>query len=122
MSTDKPTPPSGFEQFEDETEVDGDVSTVELEPGDVLNGIVLDLTEGEGDYGPWYRLKIKDESRGVVNYFAKGQVKRAAAQERIEVGEEIWVAMDTEEATLERDDGTEVQYNPTMVAFPGGDA
>ncbi|WP_058364899.1 hypothetical protein [Haloparvum sedimenti] len=120
MSTDKPTPPDGFELFES-AETDSDTPTVELEPGDVLDGIVLDFTEGEGAYGTWYRLRIKDESRGVVTYFAKGQVKRAAAQDRIEVGERIWVAMDTEEDTLERDDGTEVQYNPTMVGFPGGD-
>ena len=120
MSTSKPTPPDGYEQFESE-DPDGDVPTVELGPGDVLEGLVLDLTEGEGEYGPWYRLRIKDETKGVVRYFAKGEVKRAAAQDRIEVGEPIWIAMDTDDATLERDDGTVVEYNPTMVAFPGGD-
>ncbi|MWV64283.1 hypothetical protein GRS48_05515 [Halorubrum sp. JWXQ-INN 858] len=119
MSTDKPTPPDGFEQFES-ADLDGEVPTVELGPGDVLEGLVLDFTEGEGEYGPWYRLKIKDESRGVVRYFAKGEVKRAAAQDRIEVGDPIWVAMDTEETTLERDDGSTHDYHPTMVAFPGG--
>ncbi|TKX45170.1 hypothetical protein [Halorubrum sp. ARQ200] len=120
MSTERPTPPDGYEQFEGESP-ESDLPTVELGPGDVLEGLVLDLTEGEGEYGPWYRLKIKDESRGVVRYFAKDEVKRAAAQDRIEVGEQIWVAMDTDEVTLERDDGSTHDYNPTMVAFPGGD-
>ncbi len=55
-----------------------------------------------------------------MRYFAKDEVKRAAAQDRIEVGEQIWVAMDTEEVTLERDDGSTHDYNPTKVAFPGG--
>ena len=70
---------------------------------------------------PKYRLKIKDESGGVVRYSAKDEVKRAAAADSIEVGEQIWVAMDTDEVTLERDDGSTHDYNPTMVAFPGGD-
>jgi len=56
-----------------------------------------------------------------VRYFAKDEVKRAAASDSIEVGEQIWVAMDTDEVTLERDDGSTHDYNPTMVAFPGGD-
>ena len=119
MSTERPTPPDGFERFESD-DPDSDVPTVELDAGEVLEGLVLDLTEGEGDYGPWYRLKIKDESRGVVRYFAKDEVKRAAAQDRIEVGEQIWVAMDTDEVTLERDDGSTHDYHPTNCAFPGG--
>ena len=119
MSTERPTPPDGFERFESD-DPDSDVPTVELDAGEVLEGLVLDLTEGEGDYGPWYRLKIKDESRGVVRYFAKDEVKRAAAADKIEVGEQIWVAMDTEEVTLERDDGSTHDYHPTMVCFPGG--
>ena len=77
MSTDRPTPPDGFEQFEGD-DPDGDVLTIELGPGDVLEGLVLDFAEGEGEYGPWCRLEIKDESCGVVRYFAKGEVKRAA--------------------------------------------
>ncbi len=55
-----------------------------------------------------------------MRYFAKDEVKRAAAQDRIEVGEPIWVAMKTDEVTLERDDGSTHEYNPTTVAFPGG--
>ncbi|WP_283402128.1 hypothetical protein [Halorubrum sp. DM2] len=82
---------------------------------------MLDLTGGEGEYGPWYRLKVKDESRGVVRYFAKNEVKRAAAADSIEVGGQIWVAMDTDKVTLKRDDGSTHDYNPTMVAFPGSD-
>ncbi|WP_256412390.1 hypothetical protein [Halorubrum rubrum] len=119
MSTENPTPPDGYERFES-NDPDSDVPTVELGPGDVLEGLVLDFTEGEGEYGPWYRLKIKDENRGVVRYFAKDEVKRAAAQDRIEVGEPIWVAMKTDEVTLEREDGSTHEYNPTTVAFPGG--
>ncbi|WP_336135560.1 hypothetical protein [Natronomonas amylolytica] len=119
MATDKPTPPEGFEEFESSTN-DGETETVDLDPGEVLSGVVLDLTEGENDNGPWYRLKIKDESRGLVKYFAKDQAKRAAAEGRIEVGEPIWIAMDTEEESFERRDGETVTYNPTKVAFPGG--
>jgi hypothetical protein len=118
MATDKPTPPEGFEPFESET--DGDEPTVELDPGEVIEGVVLDLVEGEyDDGGTWYRLKIKDQSRGVVRYFAKGQAKRAASEGRIEVGEPIWVAMDTEQDSFE-DGGETVEYYPTKAAFPGG--
>jgi len=80
----------------------------------------VDLTE-EGEYGPLVPSEDQDESRGVVRYFAKDEVKRAAASDSIEVGEQIRVAMDTDEVTLERDDGSTHDYNPTMVAFPGGD-
>ena len=52
-------------------------------------------------------------------YFAKDEEKRAAVQDRIEVGDQIWVAMATDEVTLERDDGSTHDYHPTMVAFPG---
>ena len=88
MSTERPTPPNGFERFESD-DPDSDVPNVELDAGEVLEGLVLDLTEGEGDYSPWYRLKIKDESRRVVRYFAKDKLKRAAAADRIEVSEQI---------------------------------
>jgi hypothetical protein len=119
MATDKPTPPEGFEEFESSTS-DGEIETVDLEPGEVLSGVVLNITEGENDNGVWYRLRIKDESRGLVKYFAKDQAKMAAAEDRIEVGEQIWIARDTEEESFEDAEGETVTYNPTKVAFPGG--
>ena len=51
MSIERLTPPDGYEQFQSNYS-DGDVPTVELGPSDVLEELVLDLTEGEGEYGP----------------------------------------------------------------------
>ena len=117
MATNKPTPPEGFEAFQPES--DGDEPTVELEPGEVIEGVVLGISEGEyDDGGKWYRLKVKDESRGVVRYFAKGEAKAAAAENRIEVGEPIWIAMDTEQDSFENN-GETIEFYPTKAAFPG---
>lgn len=120
MATDKPTPPEGYVAFQSES--DGDEPTVELEPGEVLDGVVLNITDGEyDDGGNWYRLKIKDESRGVVRYFAKGDAKLAAVEGKIEVGEPIFVWMETEQDSFENREGETVKFYPTKVAFPGGD-
>jgi hypothetical protein len=122
MATEKPTPPEGFEQFEPAGNDDeDDVPTVELDGGEVLSGLVLDVTEGENENGPWFRLKIKDESRGIVRYFAKGDAKQACRSGRVSEGEPIWIGVDTEEDSFEDDDGELVEYNPTNVAFPGGE-
>jgi len=51
MSTERPTPPDGYEQFESE-DPDSDVPTVELGPGDVLEGLVLDPPKGKESTGP----------------------------------------------------------------------
>lgn len=121
MAADTPKPPEGFRE-ESGGGDDGDVPTVNgdrpLEPGEVLQGIVLDLVEGESARGPWYRLRIKDDQRGVVDYFAKDRVKVAAANEKIEIGEPIWIAKAVEEREFENNDGETVSYVPTRVAFP----
>jgi len=119
MSTERPTPPDGYEQFESEDPT-ATCRPLNSVPATCWRDSFSISPKGKESTGPWYRLKIKDESRGVVRYFAKDEVKRAAASDS-EVGEQIWVAMDTDEVTLERDDGSTHDYNPTMVAFPGGD-
>ena len=52
----------------------------------------------------------------------KKDVRVAARNDRIEMGEEIWIAKDTEEESFKDSDGNTVTYNPTNVAFPSGDA
>lgn len=127
MSTDKPQVPDGFavESPSGPDADDEDVPTVNgdsrLEPGSVLYGLVLDVVEGESETGDWYRLRIKDESRGIIDYFAKGDCKLAARAGRIEVGEPIWIAVDVDEDSFENDDGELVTYYPTKIAFPEGD-
>lgn len=122
LATDKPEPPEGFRTYESPGNDDDDESTVELEPGEVLNGRLLDVTEGENENGPWFLLKIKDESRGVVNYFAKDDAKRAARVGDLELGEPVWIAKDTEARTFQDDDGKEQEYYPTNIALPDGGA
>lgn len=122
MATDDPTPPEGFGEFEPEPTDDDGIETIELSPGESVNGLVLSVRDGENDNGPWVRLKIKDETRGIVIYFAKGDVKRAYYEDRISEGEPIWIAKTTEEDSFTNNDGEEVTYNPTVVAFPEEDS
>ena len=113
MATDMPEAPKGFNDAAKPT-TNGD-EAIELSPGEVLLGTVLDIAEGEGDYGPWYRLTIKDEDRGVVDYFAKDRVKIACKQDNIERGDSVWIAQGTEEVDLE-DGGS---YYPTLCKVRG---
>ena len=122
MSSDQPTVPDGFAQADPAgPDREGDVPTVNgdepLPAGATLHGVVLDVTEGETESGDWYRIRIKDKERGVVDYFAKGDVKAAARRDQIEIGEEMWLAKGTEERSFEGREGT-VTYLPTSVAFP----
>ena len=123
MATDEPTPPEGFGEFEPETSDDTDgIETVDLSPGESLSGMVLNVTEGENDNGPWVRLKLKDDNHGVCVYFAKGDVKRAFYEDRINEGEPIWIAKRTEEETFTPDgEDDAVSFYPTVVAFPESD-
>lgn len=123
MAADDLTPPEGMSEFQpnrDEDE-DDDNDAVELSPGEQLHGLVLSAVDGENELGAWVKLKIKDENRGVVVYFAKGAVKSAYFNDRIEEGEPIWIGMTAEEESFEDDDGEMVTYNPTKVAFPESD-
>ena len=101
MSSDTPEAPEGFQDAATPTS-NGD-GAIDLEPGEVLMGTVLDITEGEGEYGSWYRLTIKDDTRGVVDYFAEDRAKMAAKQENLERGDSVWIAKDTTEEEI--DDG-----------------
>lgn len=118
MASKEVTPPEGFTAF-NSGGFDDDEPTVDLEPGDTLQGIVLDVSDGENEHGPWYRLRMKDEERGVIRYFAKDEVKRAAREGRIVEGEAIWVGRGVTEETFTNDEGKEQPYHPTSVAFPG---
>ena len=99
MSTDKPEAPEGFTDAATPT-TNGD-EAIDLEPGETLLGTVLDITKGEGDYGPWYRLTIKDDTRGVVDYFAEDRAKLAVKQDNLERGDTVWIAKDTTETDIE---------------------
>ena len=100
---------------------DDEEPTIELKSGETLYGVVLDLTEGENNNGTWYRLRVKDEERGIVRYFAKDRVKVAAREGAISEGELIYVERAVEEESFD-DNGEEVNYLPTFVGFPDGGA
>ena len=113
MATDKPEAPEGFTDAATPT-TNGD-EAIELSPGEELLGTVLDIAEGEGDYGAWYRLTIKDNDRGVVDYFAKDRAKLAIKQGNLERGDTVWIAQGTEEQEID-DGGT---FYPTMCKVQG---
>ena len=108
MSTDDIAPPEGFDKgpsggFDD-------VETVTLEPGDTLQGTLVDINDGEHDeYGPYARLRISDDERGLVDFFAKGEAKMMFFNDELSVGDELWIGMSTETDTY---DGNE--YNPVL--------
>ena len=104
MATDKASPPEGFDTAPD---TEQDVETIELKPGDVLLGTVTDTLEGEGEFGPWIRLTIMDDERGLVRWFAKGDAKTLYYNDDLKTGKEVWVHKDEDTDTY---NGTE--YNP----------
>ena len=124
MATDRPTPPEGVDLFDGSGDDDDDVPTIDLDPGEVLEGTVLDVYEGENEYGPWYRLTVKDPNRDEprVRYFAKDDVRKACRKGLIEPGTEVWIARDTEQEEFTNDDGEDREYFPTAIGFPGGPA
>jgi hypothetical protein len=115
MSMKMPKPPEGAKDLEPVQ--NGETETVELEAGDVLYGPVLDIEEGEGQYGPWFLLTIKDDDRGVVDYFAKDEVKTACKSGQLERGDTAWIARGVEEAEL----STGGTYLPTFCKIMGDD-
>jgi len=122
MATDRPTPPEGVDLFDDSGDPDDDVPTVELEPGEVIDGTVLDILTDENEHGRWWRLTIKDEDRdpAVFNYFAKDDVKKAMRKEKVALGTAVWIARDTQEEEFTNDDGDDRSYFPTVIGFPEG--
>ena len=120
MTSEMPTAPDGFVDASAPTS-DGS-EAIELSPGETLFGPVLDIAEGESEYGPWFRLTIKDRDLGresedtaVVDYFAKDEVKTALKQGNLERGDTVWIARGTEEQEL--DDGG--SYLPTFCKIQG---
>ena len=120
MASEMPTAPDGFVDASAPTSDGSDA--IELSPGETLFGPVLDIAEGESEYGPWFRLTIKDRDLGresedtaVVDYFAKDEVKTALKQGNLERGDTVWIARGTEEQEL--DDGG--SYLPTFCKIQG---
>ena len=120
MASEMPTAPDGFVDASAPTS-DGS-EAIELSAGETLFGPVLDIAEGESEYGPWFRLTIKDRDLGresedtaVVDYFAKDEVKTALKQGNLERGDTVWIARGTEEQEL--DDGG--SYLPTFCKIQG---
>ena len=101
MATEKPTPPEGSKAMNVQPE--GEEEEVELDPGEVLQGILLSVKSGETQYGPWHLLRVKDtaQDRGVVRYFAEGEAKATATRGDLEEGQEYWIAKDVTEDDYE---------------------
>lgn len=109
MATDELQAPDGFADAAPEPTTDE--PTIELSPGETLHGIVLETREGDGNYGPWCQLRIKDRDRDqTVKYFAKDEAKRAFFGGNLEEGDDVWIAKSTEE----RDLSTGGTYHPTL--------
>ena len=113
MATEMPEAPEGFEDVQPVQ--NGDTETVDLASGETLVGPVLDIDEGEGDYGPWFRLTIKDQDRGVVDYFAKDQAKTACKSGQLERGDSVWIARAVEEEEMSNGNS----YLPTHCKVQG---
>jgi len=113
MTSEMPTAPDGFVDASAPTS-DGS-EAIELSSGETLFGPVLDIIEGESEYGPWFCLTIKDRDLGVEDYFAKDEVKTALKQGNLERGDTVWIARGTEEQEL--DDGG--SYLPTFCKIQG---
>jgi hypothetical protein len=113
MSSEIPTAPDGFVDASAPTS-DGS-EAIELPSGETLFGPVLEIIEGESEYGPWFRLTISDKDRGVVDCFAKDEVKTALKQGNLERGDTVWIARGVEEQGL--DGGG--SYLPTLCKIQG---
>lgn len=103
-------PPEGFTEYQDG-------ETVELEPGDELQGVVLGIQSGETENGRWYRMSIKVEDGKEVEYFAKGDAKRALQNEDVETADEVWIGVEEESQTFTDEDGEEREYYPHRFAL-----
>jgi hypothetical protein len=102
MSAEKPTPPEGSKAVEAQPDVDE--PEVELDPGEVLQGILLSIKSGEGNFDDkWHLLRVRDtvDGRGIVRYFAEGGAKAAATRGDLEEGQEYWICKDVTEDEYE---------------------
>lgn len=112
MATDRAEPPEGFTDAVPGGQHSGDVS-FEIEPGDVLQGTVLSITSGENANGDWYRIRMKDDVRGVGGYFAEDEAKKAARNENIAEGDVVWIKkLEEMEEGTDESTGDEFEYYP----------
>ena len=128
MAAENPEPPEGAKAYKPSgyDDEDDEVPTINgdgpLDPGTVIQGTVVDIADGETEDGQdWFRLRINDESRGVIDYFAKGDVKPAVRTGTLQVGQDWWICKETVEDSFDADDG-EVTYYPTRCAEIGVDS
>jgi hypothetical protein len=113
MATKEPTPPEGFERVDPSGSDDGEqYETKELDPGDSLQGRVIDILDGEGDYGPWYRLRLIDTETGeIFDYFAEDDVKKAVTQGDLTEGDQFYAEKETTDQPYDID-GRKGTYYP----------
>lgn len=116
LTTENPSPPEGYDEVEFENRRDSEgVEELELSPGETLEGRVVGLKDGESKHGDWFRLRVDSDGDDIVDYFAKGDVKRACREGKVRVGSTVWIAMMTETESFENDDGEEQEYHPTEI-------
>jgi hypothetical protein len=94
----QPTPQSGDADYNDLLDqVESDVVGWRPEPGDTIVGILVDITEGEGDWGPYPLLSIKTLDGELVGIHCfhtvlKKEVTRKIDREQMKIGDKIAVA------------------------------
>jgi hypothetical protein len=90
LATDEPQSPDGFSPAAEDTT---GASELELDAGEEFIGLVLQIDEDEGEYGTYWRLRLKPEDGGEpLGYLAKDQVKTAIKQGNLEEGSRVWIA------------------------------
>lgn len=106
-------PPADFEEVESQ-----DNNVLQLEPGDEIKGVVLNIKSGKTEEGRAYHLlTLMTEENGEVRYFAEGDAKRAVSQGQVGAADEIWVGKAEESDTFETDEGEEKEFYPVKVAI-----
>ena len=120
MAADKPTPPEGFTPVDPSgSDDDEQYPTIDLDPGESIQGRVIDILDGEGDYGPWYRLRMIDTETGeIFDYFAEDDVKKAVTQDKLTEGDHVWIGKDEVEQEYDIDGRTGTYY-PVSCAIGG---
>ncbi|SDJ63103.1 hypothetical protein SAMN05216226_106105 [Halovenus aranensis] len=108
MASEELSPPDGFDKGPS-NDFEQDVETIELTAGETLCGTVTGKDEGDGEFGPYVRLRINDDDRGLIDYFAKGEAKQMYFADDLAVGDDVWVGMKTE---TQEHNGNE--YHPTI--------
>ena len=99
MATEEPQSPDGFAPAVQD--YDNGESTLELDAGEEFIGLVLQIEEDEGEYGTYWRLRLKPDDGDPVTYFAKDQVKTAIKQGNLEEGSRVWIARGVTEQEID---------------------